>query len=112
MPKNCTRFKITVGLHAAVQGTISLASQATEAAAGGVEPKAFPALLSAHVPHFWRRWALRITGGKGTPLLGKEGWLRPLRKCREASLAGADGVVGSATDDRKLNRPPPAAPIS
>ena len=31
----------------------------------------------------------------GTPLLGNglatEGWLRPLRKSREASLAGADG---------------------
>src|SRR5439155_23832721 len=29
------------------------------------------------------------------PLLGKGGWLRPLKKCGEASLAGADGVVGS-----------------
>src|SRR5436853_6938602 len=29
------------------------------------------------------------------PSLAKEGWLRPLRKCRAASLAGADGVVGS-----------------
>src|SRR5437667_12083247 len=28
-----------------------------------------------------------------TPLLSKEGRLRPSRKCREASLAGADGVV-------------------
>src|SRR5438094_978067 len=25
------------------------------------------------------------------PSLDKEGWLRPLRKCREASVAGADG---------------------
>src|ERR671937_894430 len=40
-----------------------------------------------------------------TPLLGKEGWLRPLIKCREASLTGADGVVGSTTDYRKLNLP-------
>ena len=30
------------------------------------------------------------------PSLDKEGWLRPLRKCREASFAGADGVVGSS----------------
>ena len=28
--------------------------------------------------------------------LVKEGWLRPPRKCREASLAGADEVVGSS----------------
>src|SRR5438445_6591603 len=36
--------------------------------------------------------ALKTTGGKGeVPSLDKEGWLRPLRKCREASLAGADG---------------------
>ena len=27
------------------------------------------------------------------PLLLKEGWLRLVRKCREATLAGADGVV-------------------
>src|SRR5919201_1046247 len=40
-----------------------------------------------------------------TPLLGKEGWLRPLIKCREASLTGADGVVGSTTDYRMLNLP-------
>src|SRR5437867_13287556 len=41
--------------------------------------------------------ALKTTGGKAeVPSLDKEGWLRPLRKCREASLAGADGVVGSS----------------
>jgi len=41
--------------------------------------------------------ALKTTERKRrTPLLGKEGWLRPLRKCCEASLAGADGVVGSS----------------
>src|SRR5262245_53619386 len=28
-----------------------------------------------------------------TPLLSKEGWLRPSRKFREATFAGADGVV-------------------
>src|SRR5437870_6487737 len=38
--------------------------------------------------------------------LAKEGWLRPLRKSGEASLAGADGVVRSSTDDWKLNEPP------
>ena len=30
---------------------------------------------------------------RGSPLLSKEGWLRPLRECRAASAAGADGVV-------------------
>src|SRR3989475_12125544 len=41
--------------------------------------------------------ALKTTEGKAeVPSLDKEGWLRPLRKCREASLAGADGVVGSS----------------
>src|SRR5205814_6687369 len=30
------------------------------------------------------------------PSLAKEGWLRPLRKSGEASLAGADGVVRSS----------------
>jgi hypothetical protein len=30
------------------------------------------------------------------PLLSKEGWLRPVRKCREATIAGADGVVRRA----------------
>src|SRR5437899_9561600 len=41
--------------------------------------------------------ALKTTEGKAeVPSLDKEGWLRPLRKCREASVAGADGVVGSS----------------
>src|SRR3989442_15593625 len=41
--------------------------------------------------------ALKTTEEKAeVPSLDKEGWLRPLRKCREASLAGADGVVGSS----------------
>jgi len=31
--------------------------------------------------------------GAKVPSLVKEGWMRPLRKWREASLAGADGVV-------------------
>ena len=51
--------------------------------------------------------ALKTTEGKAeVPSLDKEGTLRPLRKCREASLAGADGVVGPSTDYRKLNLPP------
>jgi hypothetical protein len=40
------------------------------------------------------------------PSLAKEGWTRHQKKCREASFVGADGVVGSATDDRSLNQPP------
>src|SRR5437870_9172075 len=40
----------------------------------------------------WTQGALKTTEGKaGVPSLDKEGWPRPLRKCREASLAGADG---------------------
>jgi hypothetical protein len=31
----------------------------------------------------------------GSPLLGQGGVAAPLIKCREASIAGADGVVGS-----------------
>src|SRR5438552_12415927 len=55
----------------------------------------------------WTQGALKTTEAKaGVPSLDKEGWLRPLRKCREASLAGADGVVGSSHDYRKLNEPP------
>jgi len=42
--------------------------------------------------------------------LDKEGWLRPLRKCREASLAGADGVVGSSHRLSEVERTTPAAP--
>ena len=36
-----------------------------------------------------------VVGMKRIPSLGKEGWLRPLRKYREATLTGADGVVRS-----------------
>src|SRR3989449_6802511 len=51
------------------------------------------------------------TGGKAeVPSLDKEGWLRPLRKCREASLAGADGVVGSSHRLSEVERTTPAAP--
>src|SRR5213593_3280536 len=55
--------------------------------------------------------ALKTTGGKAeVPSLDKEGWLRPLRKCREASLAGADGVVGSSHRLSEVERTTPAAP--
>src|SRR5438876_7037813 len=40
----------------------------------------------------------------------EEGWLRPLRKCRGASLAGADGVVGSSHRLSEVERTTPAAP--
>ncbi len=51
------------------------------------------------------------TEGKAeVPSLDKEGWLRPLRKCREASLAGADGVVGSSHRLSEVERTTPAAP--
>ena len=53
--------------------------------------------------------ALKTTEGKAeVPSLDKEGWLRPLRKCREASLAGADGVVGSS---HRLSEVEPTTPV-
>src|SRR5439155_19911835 len=45
------------------------------------------------------------------PSLAKEGWLRPLRKSREASLAGADGVVRSSHRLSEVERTTPAAPF-
>ena len=70
--------------------------------------------------------ALKTTGGKAeVPSLHKEGWLRPLRKCRGASLAGADGhersecepdrakqgrMVGSSHRLSEVERTTPAAP--
>src|SRR5881296_22541 len=55
--------------------------------------------------------ALKTTEGKAEVYsLDKEGWLRPLRKCREASLAGADGVVGSSHRLSEVERTTPAAP--
>src|SRR5207249_9688922 len=44
------------------------------------------------------------------PSLDKEGWLRPLKKCREASIAGADGVVGSSHRLSEVERTTQAAP--
>src|SRR6266568_2618267 len=55
--------------------------------------------------------ALKTTEGEAeVPSLDKEGWLRPLSKCREASLAGADGVVGSSHRLSEVERTTPAAP--
>src|SRR6266567_986933 len=52
--------------------------------------------------------ALKTTEGKAeVPSLDKEGWLRPLRKCREASLPGADGVVGSSHRLSEVEPPRP-----
>src|SRR5438046_1063125 len=45
------------------------------------------------------------------PSLAKEGWLRPLRKSGEASLAGADGVVRSSHRLSEVERTTPAAPF-
>jgi hypothetical protein len=44
------------------------------------------------------------------PSLVKEGWLRPVIECREASLAGADGVVGSSHELSVVERTTPSAP--
>src|SRR2546428_11711983 len=43
--------------------------------------------------------------------LAKEGWLRPLKKCREATLAGADGVVCSREIVLEFERTTPSAPF-
>src|SRR5205814_6987491 len=71
-----------------------------------------PLLRPCYVPHLLLdTGALKTTGGKAeVPSLHKEGWLRPLRKCRGASLAGADGVVGSSHRLSEVERTTPAAP--
>src|SRR5438876_6409028 len=68
--------------------------------------------MPCYVPHLLLdTGALKTTGGKAeVPSLHKEGWLRPLRKCRGASLAGADGVVGSSHRLSEVERTTPAAP--
>src|SRR5207247_1461000 len=70
------------------------------------------AVMPCYVPHLLLdTGALKTTGGKAeVPSLHKEGWLRALRKCREASLAGADGVVGSSHRLSEVERTTPAAP--
>src|SRR5437667_5510799 len=70
------------------------------------------AVVPCYVPHLLLdTGALKTTGGKAeVPSLHKEGWLRPLRKCRGASLAGADGVVGSSHRLSEVERTTPAAP--
>src|SRR5437870_5192664 len=45
------------------------------------------------------------------PSLAKEGWLLPVRKSREASLAGADGVVRSSHRLSEVERTTPTAPF-
>src|SRR6184192_3644304 len=53
---------------------------------------------------------LEIFGRAKLPSLAKEGWLRPSTKCRAASSAGADGVVGSSHRLSVVDRTTPAAP--
>ena len=48
-------------------------------------------LANRNLPNVW---------DEELPALVKAGWLRPLRKRREASAAGADGAVRSTTDNR------------
>src|SRR5438128_6588744 len=69
-------------------------------------------IWACHGPHLLLdTGALKTTEEKAeVPSLDKEGWLRPLRKCREASLAGADGVVGSSHRLSEVERTTPAAP--
>src|SRR6266571_3749901 len=85
-------------------------------------------IWACHVPHLLLdTGALKTTEGKAEgPSLDKEGWLRPLKKCREASLAGADGhersecepdrakqgkVVRSSHRLSEVERTTPAAPF-
>jgi hypothetical protein len=51
-----------------------------------------------------------MAGDKHSPLLGQGGVAAPKIKCREASSAGADGVVGSTTDYRTAEQTTPSAP--
>ena len=81
---------------------------------GGVErmlkKNVFPSLQRLAMSHIFcgTRGALKTTEGKAeVPSLDKEGWLRPLKKCREASLAGADGVVGSSHRLSEVERTTP-----
>jgi len=55
-----------------------------------------------------RRTEFRL--GERTPLLGKGGWMRPVRKWCEASLTGADGVVRYTDRLSVVERTTPAAP--
>src|SRR5438128_6581850 len=66
-------------------------------------------IWACHVPHLLLDTvALKTTEGKAeAPSLDKEGWLRPLRKCREASVAGANGVVGSSHRLSEVERTTP-----
>ncbi len=72
-------------------------------------PRARPSPSACHVPHLLLdTGALKTTEEKAeVPSLDKEGWPRPLRKCREASLAGADGVVGSSHRLSEVERTTP-----
>src|SRR5438046_9091323 len=47
-----------------------------------------------------------VVAGNETPLLGKGGVAAPLRKCREATLTGADGGVRSRELSWSLKEPP------
>src|SRR5438874_9727406 len=69
-------------------------------------------IWACHVPHLsLDTGALKTTEEKAeVPSLDMEGWLRPLRKWREASLAGTDGVVGSSHRLSEVERTTPAAP--
>src|SRR6266702_2920021 len=67
-----------------------------------------PQLLAMSHIFCWTQGALKTTEGKAeVPSLDKEGWLHPLRKCREASFAGADGVVGSSHRLSEVERTTP-----
>src|SRR5881409_3923872 len=54
--------------------------------------------------------AVRRRFGKANSPPWKGGVAAPLRKCREASLAGADGVVGSSHRLSEVERTTPSAP--
>src|SRR6266567_1433991 len=66
--------------------------------------------LTSRISHFAPDQLTQATGESKLPSLAKEGWLRPLRKRREASLAGADGVVCSSHRLSEVEPTTPAAP--
>src|SRR5207249_2563567 len=53
----------------------------------------------------------KLRAEANSPPWDKEGWLRPLRKYREATLSGVDGVVRSREIVLELERTTPSAPF-
>ena len=102
--------KVSASRAAAVKGNSAFEMMNKQPRIARITRKAYSSPVPAcHVPHLLlNTGALKTTEGKvEVPSLDKEGWLRPLRKCREASVAGADGVVGSSHRISEVERTTP-----